>query len=131
MTNKNEVLDFSNKKPLVPGAYWLKGHIYPTLNRVDLIRVEADEDGQLYACSNLDTNEVDFYIEDASPEFLWSSELVDATKITKALKALIEDLELRAGMKRGDEKDVVDVGQGVYIQAKDALATLNFTEEKS
>lgn len=70
-------------------------------------------------------------IEDASPEFLWSSELVDATKITKALKALIKDLELRAGMKRGDEKDVVDVGQGVYIQAKDALATLNFTEEKS
>lgn len=130
MNVKNEAIVFTTKKPTRPGAYWLKGHIYPTLDRIELVRVETDEDGQLYACG-FDIDDVDFYIEDASPEFLWSSEFVDATKITKALKALIEDLELRAGMKRGDEKDVVDVGQGVYIQAKDALATLNFTEEKS
>lgn len=47
--------------------------------------------------------------------------LADVAKVVNALHSLVYDLELRASMKRGDEKNVVDVGQGVYFQAKTAL----------
>lgn len=79
MTANNEEIVFTNKKPTRPGAYWLTGHIYPTLDRIELVRVEADEDGQLYACG-FDIDDVDFYIEDASPEFFWSERLVPEIK---------------------------------------------------
>lgn len=47
--------------------------------------------------------------------------LADVAKVVNALHSLVYDLELRASMKRGDEKNVVDVGHGVYMQAKTAL----------
>lgn len=46
---------------------------------------------------------------------------VDAREVLLALDAVIKDLELRADMKRGDEKGIVDIGQGIYLQAKAAL----------
>jgi len=39
----------------------------------------------------------------------------------KALAELVEDLELRSNLKRGDDKGLVDCGDGVYQRAKAAL----------
>jgi len=50
---------------------------------------------------------------------------IDAKAAILALDAVIKDLEFRADMKRGDEKGIVDVGQGVYMQALKALGRLS------
>ena len=43
--------------------------------------------------------------------------------LKSALTYVIEDLELRASLKWDeDERDVVDIGNGAYTQAKEALA---------
>jgi hypothetical protein len=42
----------------------------------------------------------------------------------KALYDLIRDLEMRSNLKRGDDKGVVDCGNGVYRQALMALGEL-------
>ena len=47
---------------------------------------------------------------------------VDAKEVLLALEAIVKDLKFRADMKRGDEKGIVDVGQGVYMQALKALS---------
>lgn len=39
----------------------------------------------------------------------------------KALRDLIEDLELRSKLKRGEDRGAVDCGQGAYERAKRAL----------
>ena len=44
-------------------------------------------------------------------------------KLLAALVYVIEDLELRASMKWDeDERDVVDIGNGAYEQAKSAIS---------
>ena len=44
-------------------------------------------------------------------------------ELLAALTYVIEDLELRASLKEDeDERDVVDIGNGAYTQAKEALA---------
>ena len=46
-------------------------------------------------------------------------------ELLAALTYVIEDLELRASLKEDeDERDVVDIGNGAYTQAKEALALL-------
>lgn len=39
-----------------------------------------------------------------------------------ALKYIIDDLEVRSQWKSGDQKGVVDIGHGAYMQGKAALA---------
>lgn len=41
--------------------------------------------------------------------------------LLNALEQVIGDLELRANMKRGDDKGIVDIGNGVYANAKWAI----------
>jgi hypothetical protein len=42
-------------------------------------------------------------------------------ELLAALKSLVEDLELRSSFKTGSQKNVVDCGNGVYLQAKNAI----------
>ena len=42
--------------------------------------------------------------------------------LRKALDYVIRDLEMRSNLKRGEEKGLVDIGDGAYQQAKAALA---------
>lgn len=48
--------------------------------------------------------------------------------LLNALEQVIGDLELRANMKRGDEKGLVDIGNSVYANAK--LAIISAKEVK-
>ena len=41
--------------------------------------------------------------------------------LLNALEHVIADLELRANMKRGGDKGIVDIGNGVYANAKWAI----------
>lgn len=45
----------------------------------------------------------------------------EADALYKALKYVIEDLEIRSNWKSDDQKGIVDIGHGAYIQAKKAL----------
>ena len=42
--------------------------------------------------------------------------------LRKALDYVIRDLEMRSNLKRGEDKGLVDIGDGAYHQAKAALA---------
>lgn len=45
-----------------------------------------------------------------------------AERLAKSLKEIIDDLETRSDWKEGTQKGVVDIGQGVYLRGKAALA---------
>lgn len=45
-----------------------------------------------------------------------------APELLAALDYVIRDIELRSNFKRGDQKGLVDIGNGAYMQAKAALA---------
>lgn len=45
----------------------------------------------------------------------------EIARLRDALQYVISDLEMRSSGKRGDEKGIVDIGDGAYMQAKAAL----------
>lgn len=53
-----------------------------------------------------------------------NSLLKERDEIHKALHDLIRDLEMRSTFKLGDDRGVVDCGNGVYMRAKKALGEL-------
>jgi hypothetical protein len=50
-----------------------------------------------------------------------ASLIAQRDELLAALKSLVEDLELRSSFKTGSQKNVVDCGNGVYLQAKNAI----------
>lgn len=53
-----------------------------------------------------------------------NSLLKERDAIHKALHDLIRDLEMRSTFKLGEDRGVVDCGNGVYMRAKEALGEL-------
>ena len=53
-----------------------------------------------------------------------SQSLTVNQQLHAALLNVIRDLEMRSNMKLGDQRGVVDIGNGAYLQAKEALSVV-------
>lgn len=91
------------------GEYWYKCEICGKEDWVD--RNSAIEKDIPFGCIPQEDPEVVVPVKkEKDPESLY-----------KALKYVIEDLEIRSNWKSDDQKGIVDIGHGAYIQAKKAL----------